>query len=171
MRLHLTLHATMNDMCTGEKAWSWQCASHSNNPDLLILWYCVTGRGLGKLVLPKNIRINHHIYPELLCDFPPDSFELTKASISLYDGVSSHTAKSVALWLEDCMVPFIKDQPDKSPDLNPIKNLQLIIMKDLLVKDISSGPKLEAVILIPGKITHMTYSRYLFCHFLDVLSL
>lgn len=74
-------------------------------------------------VLPKNIRINHHIYPELLCDFPPDSFELTKASISLYDGVSSHTAKSVALWLEDCMVPFVKDQPDKSPDLNPIENL------------------------------------------------
>ncbi|KAG0714558.1 Transposable element Tcb1 transposase [Chionoecetes opilio] len=117
------------------------------HPDSLMVWGCFSGRGLGKLVvLPKNLKVNQAIYLELLCEHLPDSFELTRASVFQQDGAPAHTAKSVTQWLDDCMVPFIKDWPGNSPDLNPIENLWHMVKKDLQGKDVSSIPKLEKAI-------------------------
>ncbi|KAG0710802.1 WD repeat-containing protein 20 [Chionoecetes opilio] len=62
------------------------------------------------------------------------------------DGAPAHTAKSVTQWLDDCMVPFIKDWPGNSLDLNPIENLWHMVKKELQGKDVSSIPKLEKAI-------------------------
>ncbi|KAG0725911.1 Transposable element Tcb2 transposase [Chionoecetes opilio] len=77
-----------------------------------------------------------------------NSFELTRASVFQQDGAPAHTAKSVTQWLDDCMVPFIKDWPGNSLDLNPIENLWHIGKKDLQGKDVSSIPKLVKAILL-----------------------
>lgn len=117
------------------------------HPDSLMVWGCFSGKGLGKLVvLPKNVKMNQAVYLELLCDHLPESFELTGAKVFQQDGAPCHTAKSISTWLDDCQVPFIKDWPGNSPDINPIENLWHIVKKDLQGKDVSSLPKLEAAI-------------------------
>ncbi|KAG0701669.1 Transposable element Tcb2 transposase [Chionoecetes opilio] len=103
--------------------------------------------GLGKLVVvPKNLKVNQAVYLELLCEHLSDSFELRRASVFQQDGAPAHTAKSVTQWLDDCMVPFLKDWPGNSLDLNPIENLWHMVKKDLQGKDVSSIPKLEKAI-------------------------
>lgn len=117
------------------------------HPDSLMVWGCFTGKGLGPLVvLPKNLKVNQAVYLELLCDYLPDAFECTGATVFQQDGAPAHTAKSVTTWLQDCQVPFISDWPGNSPDLNPIENLWHIIKRDLQGKDVSSLPRLEAAI-------------------------
>ncbi|KAG0714034.1 Transposable element Tcb2 transposase [Chionoecetes opilio] len=114
-----------------------------------MVWGCFSGRGLGKLVvLPKNLKVNQAVYLEVLCEHLPDSFDLTRPSVFQQDGAPAHTAKSVTKWLDYCMVPFIKDWPGNSPDLNPIENLWHMVKKDLQGKDVSSIPIFEKDILI-----------------------
>ncbi|KAG0730527.1 Transposable element Tcb2 transposase [Chionoecetes opilio] len=81
-----------------------------------------------------------------------DSFKLTRASVFQQDSALAHTAKSVTQWLDDCMVPFIKDWPGNSLDLNPIENLWHMVKKDLQGKDVSSIPKLKKAIQSKGQL-------------------
>ena len=117
------------------------------HPDSLMVWGSFSGRGLGTLVvLPRNIRVNQHVYYELLNDHLSDAFERTGAQIFQQDGAPAHTAKSVIQWLNDCEVEFIRDWSGNSPDISPIENLWRLIKKKLEEKDVSSVPKLEAAI-------------------------
>lgn len=112
-----------------------------------MVWGRFSGSELGPLVvLPRNIRVNQNVYLELLCDHLPDAFDKLGARVFQQDGAPAHTAKSITTWLTDCGVPFIKDWPGNSSDLNPIENLWHIIKQHLRGRDVSTIPKLEAAI-------------------------
>lgn len=114
-------------------------------PASLMAWGCFTYYGVGRLViLPANEKVNQNNYLELLCDVLSDSFDKTKARVFMQDSAPAHVAKSVKQWLTDCEVPFIRDWPGNSPDINPIENLWAHMKRQLRSMDTSSLPKLEA---------------------------
>lgn len=116
-------------------------------PDSLMVWGCFSYHGVGSLVvLPKNTTMNQGSYIELLCDHLPGSFEMCQASTFMQDGAPCHTAKSVKQWLRDCCVPFFKDWPANSPDLNPIENLWAMIKRELRSHDCSTVAKLQVAL-------------------------
>ena len=114
------------------------------HPASLMVWGCFTYHGVGELViLPANEKVNQNNYLELLSDVLCDSFEKTKAKVFMQDSAPAHVAKTVTKWLTDCEVPFFRDWPGNSPDINPIENLWSHMKKQLRGMDTSSVPKLE----------------------------
>lgn len=117
------------------------------HPDSLMEWRCFSGRGLeGLVVLPKNVKVNHDVYYELLTDHLEDSFNSSGSTIFHQDNTPAHTARSVTHWFKDCHMPYIADWSGNSPDINPMENLWNRIKQALQDKDTSSAPKLKAAI-------------------------
>lgn len=135
------------------------------HPASLMVWGGFSFGGVGDLVvLPKNQYMNQYNYFELLNDVLDSSFEKSGASFFMQDGAPCHTAKSIKKWLSDCAIPYFKDWPGNSPDINPIENLWSIMKRKLQYHDTSSIPKLEAAIrkvwedLEPATLQNLTLS-------------
>lgn len=61
---------------------------------------------LAKLaVLLKGVKVNQNVYLELLCDYLPDSCQLTAAHLYQHDSAPPYEAKSVIMWMNDCAIP------------------------------------------------------------------
>ncbi len=71
--------------------------------------------------------------------------EIHQTSIFMHDGAPCHQSKIVGKWLEDNKISVL-DWPGKSPDLNPIENMWMIIKNKVQCQDTASLPKLQQAI-------------------------
>ena len=109
----------------------------------LTVWGCSSRTALRKLVaLPANVKVNPDVCYKLPNEHLPECFEPTGARVLHGDGAPRHTAKSVAQRLDDSQVPFTRDCPGNSPDLNTTENVWQTV-KSLQGKDVSWLVKLR----------------------------
>lgn len=70
------------------------------------------------MILPNNEKVNQHKYLELLCDYTSDSLDDIKAEVVIKDSLCPYSYyKKCSQWMSHCEVPYIRDWPRNSPDI------------------------------------------------------
>jgi len=102
-------------------------------PASIMVWGCMSGRGVGKLHFIKGT-VNADKYKDILKDVLLPSIPLCQSVDGSYifqqDGAACHTAKTVKTWLENHNIPTLR-WVSSSPDLSPIESLWHKMKKEL----------------------------------------
>ncbi len=116
----------------GGEAHSPSCLKSSVKfPQSVMIWGAMSSAGVGPLCFLKT-NVTASIYQDILEHFMlPSAHQLFKDADFIFqqDLAPAHTAKSTKGWLNDHGVGVL-DWPANSPDLNPIKNLWGIVMRE-----------------------------------------
>jgi hypothetical protein len=93
----------------------------------LMIWSCMTSRGVGYASQVVQRTMDSACYIEMLETSYMDTLEYytwnANDVILQQDGDSKHTSKPTVKWLKENKIPYMKNWPPNSPDLNLIENL------------------------------------------------
>lgn len=117
-------------------------------PASVMVWGCMSGRGVGKLHFVDGI-VNAQRYKDILeesllpsigmCQTPEGHFMFQQ------DGAPCHTAKTIKTWLQNHQIPVLK-WTSSSPDLSPIETLWHNMKKQLRKHPARSVPELKTTL-------------------------
>ena len=73
-------------------------------------------------ILPRNQKMDQHLYKEVLTKHLRHSMTKTRTNIFQQDGAPCHKSRMMMAWFDEQGFTLL-DWPGQSPDMNPIENL------------------------------------------------